>query len=149
MAGHTHLCWFSLTHKLSYFKHSDLCHSSLFRLLQLSHTHTHTPSATVQDMSGSIKHLNTRAVEQIAGIQQGRVGSKSRDRIAQQRGEGGEGGVAGQVRRAVLIFRSISASAQPGFEADSVRPRPEIETLEQDDGRIRAEQRKANEVKFS
>lgn len=64
------------------------------------------------------------------------------------RGEGG-GVVVGQVHRAMVIFRSISASAQPGFEADSAHTRAEIETLEQDDGRIRAEQRKANEVKFS
>lgn len=88
----------------SYFKHADLrlpytlhhhpsasfCH----------HTHTHTHTATVQNMSGSIKHLNTRAVEQIAGIQQGRVGSKSWDRITSRWG----GGCAGQVRRAELIF---------------------------------------------
>lgn len=51
-------------------------------------------------MSGSIKHLNARAVEQIAGIQQGRVGSKSRDRVTQRWGGGG----VGQVRRAMLIF---------------------------------------------
>lgn len=79
---------------------SHTCHhhpSASFICCTCTHTHTHT--ATVQDMSGSIKHLNARAVKQIAGIQQGRVGSKSRDRITPRRG-----GDAGQVRRAMLIF---------------------------------------------
>lgn len=46
----------------------------------------------------------------------------------------------------MLIF---SLRIQPGFEAVSADRGTEIETLEQGDGRIRAEQRKANEVKFS
>lgn len=39
--------------------------------------------------------------------------------------------------------------AQPEFEDVSADTASEIETLEQDDGRIRAEQKKANEVKFA
>lgn len=55
-----------------------------------------TPAHTfwAQGMSGSIKHLNTGAVEQFAGIYQNRVRIRSQDRIIQrQYGKWGVGGV--------------------------------------------------------
>lgn len=54
----------------------------------------------------------------------------------------------GQVHRAMLIFAQ-STAAQPGFESVSADTGAKIETLEQNDGRMRSEHGKANEVKFS
>lgn len=75
--------WSSITlHHISSLQTST-CHTHHHHDLASAFTHTH--SATVQNMSCSIKHLNVRAVKQIAGIQQGHVGSKSRDRITLRR----------------------------------------------------------------
>lgn len=127
-----------LTHHVSIL-HTSSPHTRRYHLLfSFSYNaHTHTV--------GSIKHLNTTAVKQIAEIQQGHVGSKSWDRFTLRRG-GCRSGLQSCSDFLTPYSRQLSLSLRLFQITHGLRYTPI--TPERDDGRITAEQKKANGLKL-